>query len=130
VSDPLRPPDTPQEALAQTWDEEPEPGVWEPWMPMVGQRVRCVPSPECPVVGRNVSPAIRNGFPPGHHPSEYGMTGIVCRPGLFPMPDDLHPHLVLWDRAIVLPNGERTNCSGYAAIELEPLDDADEGSER
>jgi len=106
------------DALGEAWGR----GPWEPWRPDVGQRVRCVPSPECRVQGsRRSSPAQRNGLPFGHHPDEYGMTGVVILPGSFPAPDAAHRHRVLWDRSIRLPNGERPNCNAYAAIELEPI---------
>jgi hypothetical protein len=100
--------------------------VWEPWTPVAGQRVRCVPSGECRYVGPPDTVAARNTLEPGHHPDEYGRMGFVLDLLLLRAVDPSwtvepsHRFIVLWDEPLMLPNGESGSCSSYAAIELEP----------
>lgn len=91
----------------------------EPWKPQIGQRVRCVPSPECDVTW------LTSGVPQGHPPEETGVWGTVDQ-----MPDRFlsepwarsHPYAVRFDCPGIKVNGEWWWGGMFAAIELEPLD--------
>ena len=106
-------------------DVEERQGVWEPWQPQVGQRVRLRISPECEPhhdedfnYSWDYSFALPAALRSGHSGTIIGLVG-----GVFA--DLGHPYHVEFDDPIQVPwwNGGlvATKC---AAIELEPIESA------
>lgn len=107
--------------------------IYEPWVPEVGQRVRCRPSPECRVetsyeTGIDGGMAVAFLGRAGHDPAEDGATGYVHT--VAPRDDiptdpafDAHRFLVVYDEAVT-PSvvTEPQWCQYFAAIELEAIE--------
>lgn len=101
-------------------------GFYEPWCPLIGQRVRIRVSQECRVRPTDDSPQGLLGDL-GHGAWEDGLTGIIGDTEGDPIEEELvrqgHRFLVWWDRPQPYA-GVMTHGATYAATELEPLDPA------
>jgi hypothetical protein len=98
--------------------EVPAAGFYEPWTFKVGDRVRCVPSPECRVAWEIEVEAV------GHPDDEYGALGTVALVGRSER--DGHRFKVDWDQERIW-RGDWWYAAWYAAVELELISDAAEG---
>lgn len=107
-------------AIADAWDAAPD-GIWEPWAPKVGDRVRVHLSAECQF-------EYLYGNRTKHFPESDGACGVIseidgCGPGEH---DQGHRYTVRFSpQAVSLvnePGWLSSHC--FAAIELLPLDGA------
>lgn len=101
-------------------------GFWEPWQPVVGQRVRVRLNAECRVKPEEDSPDSDLQIV-GHHDDEDGSIGQIK--AIFTemesplLVEQGHRFGVWWDGGMRKRGADWVLGNVYAAIELEPLDE-------